>query len=277
MDFNAGSSVGRRWAEPSAASGQLHGRHWAGSHGRRQRATSRAPRAKLRFAAAALADASGTARRSWHMHRSCERGRQGSNGHWSHRIASRWRIPVRCTGCLSECDSIRRADRSARECIDAQQEPFPDTTAVGSATVMGGLPGHLGSASYSKAYPPTRIWRISGTASLSPSRCLSPSGPLLRSQTALRAASDQWRLSSPHPATDSSLGSVRSSLQDLQASQASPDAVQSKQGQNDMTDHQLLSSSFHSGPARRSCARKADLMRTALASRRCARLPKAVR
>ena len=37
MDFNAGSSVGRRWAEPLAASGQLHGRHWAGSHGRRQR------------------------------------------------------------------------------------------------------------------------------------------------------------------------------------------------------------------------------------------------
>ena len=36
MDFNAGSSVGRRWAEPLAASGQLHGRHWAGSHGRRQ-------------------------------------------------------------------------------------------------------------------------------------------------------------------------------------------------------------------------------------------------
>ena len=36
MDFNAGSSVGRRWAELLAASGQLHGRHWAGSHGRRQ-------------------------------------------------------------------------------------------------------------------------------------------------------------------------------------------------------------------------------------------------
>ena len=36
QDFNAGSSVGRRWAEPLAASGQLHGRHWAGSHGRRQ-------------------------------------------------------------------------------------------------------------------------------------------------------------------------------------------------------------------------------------------------
>ena len=36
MDFNAGNSVGRRWAEPLAASGQLHGRHWAGSHGRRQ-------------------------------------------------------------------------------------------------------------------------------------------------------------------------------------------------------------------------------------------------
>ena len=35
MDFNAGSSVGRRWAELLAASGQLHGRHWAGSHGRR--------------------------------------------------------------------------------------------------------------------------------------------------------------------------------------------------------------------------------------------------
>ena len=32
---NAGSSVGRRWAELLAASGQLHGRHWAGSHGRR--------------------------------------------------------------------------------------------------------------------------------------------------------------------------------------------------------------------------------------------------
>ena len=38
MDFNAGSLVGRRWAEPLAASGQLHGRHWAGSHGRRQAA-----------------------------------------------------------------------------------------------------------------------------------------------------------------------------------------------------------------------------------------------
>ena len=37
MDFNAGSSVGRRWAELLAASGQLHGRHWAGSHGRRPR------------------------------------------------------------------------------------------------------------------------------------------------------------------------------------------------------------------------------------------------
>ena len=36
MDFNAGSPVGRRWAEPLAASGHLHGRHWAGSHGRRQ-------------------------------------------------------------------------------------------------------------------------------------------------------------------------------------------------------------------------------------------------
>ena len=36
MDFNAGSSVGRRWAKLLAASGQLHGRHWAGSHGRRQ-------------------------------------------------------------------------------------------------------------------------------------------------------------------------------------------------------------------------------------------------
>ena len=35
MDFNAGSSVGRRWAKPLTASGQLHGRHWAGSHGRR--------------------------------------------------------------------------------------------------------------------------------------------------------------------------------------------------------------------------------------------------
>ena len=35
MDFNAGSSVGRRWAKLLAASGQLHGRHWAGSHGRR--------------------------------------------------------------------------------------------------------------------------------------------------------------------------------------------------------------------------------------------------
>ena len=35
MDFNAGSSVGRRWAEPLAASRPLHGRHWAGSHGRR--------------------------------------------------------------------------------------------------------------------------------------------------------------------------------------------------------------------------------------------------
>ena len=35
MDFNAGSSVGRRWAKPLAASGQLHGHHWAGSHGRR--------------------------------------------------------------------------------------------------------------------------------------------------------------------------------------------------------------------------------------------------
>ena len=28
MDDNAGSSVGRRWAKPLAASGQLHGRHW---------------------------------------------------------------------------------------------------------------------------------------------------------------------------------------------------------------------------------------------------------
>ena len=37
MDFNVGSSVGRRWAKPLAASGQLHGRHWAGSHGRRHR------------------------------------------------------------------------------------------------------------------------------------------------------------------------------------------------------------------------------------------------
>ena len=35
MDFNAGSSVGRRWAKPLTASGQLHGHHWAGSHGRR--------------------------------------------------------------------------------------------------------------------------------------------------------------------------------------------------------------------------------------------------
>ena len=42
MDFNAGSSVGRRWAKPLAASGQLHGRHWAGSHGRRQPETSSA-------------------------------------------------------------------------------------------------------------------------------------------------------------------------------------------------------------------------------------------
>ena len=33
---SAGSSVGRRWAELLAASGQLHGRHRAGSHGRRQ-------------------------------------------------------------------------------------------------------------------------------------------------------------------------------------------------------------------------------------------------
>ena len=41
--FNAGSSVGRRWAEPLAASGQLHDRHWAGSHGRRQQR----PRAAL--------------------------------------------------------------------------------------------------------------------------------------------------------------------------------------------------------------------------------------
>ena len=40
MDFNAGSSVGRRWAEPLAASGQLHGRHWAGSHGRRHSTTT---------------------------------------------------------------------------------------------------------------------------------------------------------------------------------------------------------------------------------------------
>ena len=38
MDFNAGSSVGRRWAKLLAASGQLHGRHWAGSHGRRHAA-----------------------------------------------------------------------------------------------------------------------------------------------------------------------------------------------------------------------------------------------
>ena len=30
-----GSSVGRPWAKPLAASGQPHGRHWAGSHGRR--------------------------------------------------------------------------------------------------------------------------------------------------------------------------------------------------------------------------------------------------
>ena len=36
MDFNAGNPVGRRWAEPLAASGQLHGHQWAGSHGRRQ-------------------------------------------------------------------------------------------------------------------------------------------------------------------------------------------------------------------------------------------------
>ena len=42
MDFNAGSSVGRRWAELLAASGQLHGRHWAGSHGRRHWTTQAA-------------------------------------------------------------------------------------------------------------------------------------------------------------------------------------------------------------------------------------------
>ena len=41
MDFNAGSSVGRHWAELLAASGQLHGRHWAGSHGRRQESRER--------------------------------------------------------------------------------------------------------------------------------------------------------------------------------------------------------------------------------------------
>ena len=35
MDFNAGNSVDRRWAEPLAASGQLHGHHRAASHGRR--------------------------------------------------------------------------------------------------------------------------------------------------------------------------------------------------------------------------------------------------
>ncbi len=45
MDFNAGSSVGRRWAKLLAASGQLHGRHWAGSHGRRQRSSTTRRRA----------------------------------------------------------------------------------------------------------------------------------------------------------------------------------------------------------------------------------------
>ena len=36
-DFNAGKTDGRRWAVLLAASGQLHDRHWAGSHGRRHR------------------------------------------------------------------------------------------------------------------------------------------------------------------------------------------------------------------------------------------------
>ena len=47
MDFNAGSSVGRRWAELLAASGQLHGRHWAGSHGRRQALAAKGQRPGL--------------------------------------------------------------------------------------------------------------------------------------------------------------------------------------------------------------------------------------
>ena len=36
VDINEGRTSGRPWAVLLAASGQLHGRQWAGSHGRRQ-------------------------------------------------------------------------------------------------------------------------------------------------------------------------------------------------------------------------------------------------
>ena len=47
MEFNADNSVSRHWKELLAASGQLHGRHWAGSHGRRH---SSVPPVHARFA-----------------------------------------------------------------------------------------------------------------------------------------------------------------------------------------------------------------------------------
>ena len=54
-DFNAGDSVGRRGAEPLAAGGQLHGRRWEGSDGRRHMRIRRRIRCLLRGISAAMA------------------------------------------------------------------------------------------------------------------------------------------------------------------------------------------------------------------------------
>ena len=82
--FDAGSSVGRRWAEPLAAGGQLHGRRWAGSHGRRQQRPGRPPPAATRPRRTAPAGPlggsgprPGTARR---RRASCAAGGAGSQG-----------------------------------------------------------------------------------------------------------------------------------------------------------------------------------------------------
>ena len=46
-NFNEGRTAGRPWAEVLAASGQLHDRHWAGSHGCRQGPSASGPRVFL--------------------------------------------------------------------------------------------------------------------------------------------------------------------------------------------------------------------------------------